>query len=103
MFKLLADKVSPPREESYKMKDDKILEVDDPHFINRLYAFLDQKTSSDERRILIAEIGYLESYIRQVVEYDQMGEHKPSIEKYHANMMAIHTYLIISEILRHIP
>jgi hypothetical protein len=70
MFKLLADKVFPSREEPYKMKDDKILEVDDPHFINRLYAFLDQETSSDERRILIAEIGYLESYLRQVVEYD---------------------------------
>jgi hypothetical protein len=48
----------------------------------------------------MAEIAYLESYLRQVVEYDQMGEHKPSIEKFHANMMAIHTYLVTSEIMK---
>ena len=102
ILKLLADKVFPPREESYQMKDGRIFEVGDPNFINRLCSFLDQKISGEERKFLMAEIGYLESYLRQVVEYDQMGEHKPSIEKFHANMMAIHTYLVISEIMKHV-
>ena len=99
---MLADIVFPPREEPFKMKDDRKIEVGGSHFINRLCAFLDQTTSSEEKKFLYAEIEYLESYLRKIVEYDQMGEHKPSIEKYQANMMAIHTYLIISEIIRHI-
>lgn len=103
ILKLLADKEFPPREEQYKMKDGRTIEVGDPQYINRLCAFLDQKTSSEERKFLMAEIGYLEPYLRQVVEYDQMGEHKPSIEKFHADIMAIHTYLITSEILKHVP
>jgi len=101
ILKLLADNVFPPRDEPYRMKDNRTFEVDDPHFINRLCAFLDQKVAHEERKFLIAEIQYLESYLHQIVEYAQMGEHKPFIEKYHANMIAIHTYLIVSEILKH--
>jgi len=101
ILKLLADNVFAPRDEQYKMKDGRTFEVGDPQFINRLCAFFDQKVAGEERKFLCAEIEYLESYLRQVVEYAQMGEHKPSIEKYHADMIAIHTYLIISEILKH--
>jgi len=101
MLKLLADNVFAPRAEPYKMKDGRAFEVGDAQFINRLTAFFDQKVAGEERKFLWAEIEYLESYLRQVVEYAQMGEHKPSIEKYHADMIAIHTYLIISEILKH--
>ena len=101
MLKLLADNVFASRDESYQMKDGRTFEVGDPQFINRLCAFFDQKVGGEERKFLCAETEYLESYLRQVVEYAQMGEHKPSIEKYHANMIAIHSYLIISEILKH--
>jgi len=103
MLSLLADKVFPPREESYTMKDGREVQVGEPHFINRICAFFDQKISRGERKFLMAEIHYLEDYLREIVRYSQMGEHKPSIEKYHANMMAIHMYLIISEILKHYP
>jgi len=102
ILKLVADKVFAPRDERYKMKDGRLLDVGEPQFINRLCAFLDEKISGGEKKSLMAEMGYLESYLRQIVEYDQMGEHKPSIEKFHANMMAIHTYLITSEILKHV-
>jgi hypothetical protein len=101
MLKLLADNVFPPQNQPYKMKDERELKVGDDKFINRLCAFLDQNLSGGERKFLISEIKYFESYLRQVTEYAQMGEHKPSIEKYHADMLAIHTYLIISEILKH--
>jgi hypothetical protein len=102
ILSLLADRVFPPSDELYKMKDERILKIGAPEFINRICAFLDKEMSGDERKFVMAEIGYLEAYLRQVVEYDQMGEHKPSIEKFHADMMAIHTYLVASEILKHV-
>jgi len=101
MFQLLADGVFEPRNELYKMKDDRELKVGTSQFVNRLCAFLDQKVSGRERRFVISELEYFESYLHQVTKYVQMGEHNNSIEKYHANMLAIHTYLIISEILKH--
>jgi len=103
ILKLLADSVFQPRDEKYTAKDGRVLEVTEPCFINRLYAFLDQNSSTDEKKFLGAQIDYLESYLRQVVNYAQMAEHNPSIEKFHANMLAIHTYLIISSILRYVP
>ena len=101
MLKILADNVFPATSQKYTMKDKTLLDVDDPHFINRLCAFLDQKLNSKERKLAIAEIEYFQSYLRQVTGYAQKGEHKVSIEKYHADMLAIHTYLIMSEILKH--
>jgi len=101
ILSLIANKVFPPRDDPYKMKDNRSLEVGESQFVNRICAFLDQKIEGGERKFLMAEMEYLESYLRRVLEYDQMGEHKPSIEKFHANMMAIHTYLIASEILKH--
>lgn len=101
MLKILADNVFPPKKDKHTMKDGRKIQVGDPQFINRLCAFLDQKLEGGERKFLMSEIKYFESYLRQVTDYAQMGEHKPSIEKYHADMLAIHTYLILSEILKH--
>jgi hypothetical protein len=98
---LLADKLFPARDEKYETKSGRNLEVGNSQFINRLIAFIDQKFGADERKLLSSETFLLEKYLRQIVEYDQMAEHKPLIEKFHANMIAIHTYLISSEILRH--
>jgi hypothetical protein len=103
ILSLIANKVFPPQTEHYILKDKRELIVGCDNYINRLVAYLDQKLSSDERKFMIAEIEYLESYLRQLLVYDQMGEHKPSIEKYHANMMAIHTYLVISDLLKLTP
>jgi hypothetical protein len=103
ILKFLADHVFPPSDEKYTAKDKKVYEVTDPCFINRLYAFLDQTSSTDEKKFIGAQMEYLDSYLRQVVNYAQIAEHNPSIDKFHANLLAIHTYLVISDILRHIP
>jgi hypothetical protein len=103
ILKLLADSIFPPCDEKYNAKDGRILEVTEPCFINRLYAFLDKNALSDEKKFLGAQIDYLESYLRQVVNYAQMVEHNPSLEKFHANMLAIHTYLVIASVLRNVP
>jgi len=102
ILKLLADRVFPPRDQVYETRDKRVLQVGDSNFINRLCAFLDLKAKSDEKKFLVAEIEYFESYLRQAVNYAQMAEHNPAIERFHANMLSIHTYLIASEILKYV-
>jgi hypothetical protein len=102
ILKLLADSIFEPSDEKYSTKDGRTLEVTEQCVINRLYAFLDKNLQPDEKKFIGAQIDYLESYLRGVVNYAQMAEHNPSIEKFHANMLAIHTYLVISDILRHV-
>lgn len=99
MLKILADNVFPPQNQPYITKDKRTLEVSDDKFINRLYAFLDQKLRGRQRAFMISEIEYFEAYLHQLVIYSHRGEHKSSIEKYQADMLAVHTYLIISEVL----
>lgn len=99
ILKFMADIVFSSKEESYEMKNGRKLEIKDSNFINRLCAFVDSKMGGNERKLLIAEMEYLESYLRQVVGITQMGEHAKSISKFTASMIATHTYLITNEIL----
>nr|MDO8100098.1 hypothetical protein [Candidatus Njordarchaeota archaeon] len=100
ILKFIADKVFPPADQQYKMKDGMMVEVGDKNYINRLCAFVDQKSSGGPRKFVIAEAKYLADYMKQVVEPMQKGEHEESIEKLDAEAMAIHTYLIINELLK---
>jgi hypothetical protein len=102
MLSLLADRVFQSSDEKYTLKNGKTIEVGTSNYINRLVAFLDQKVSGEEERLIDSEIEYLACYLRRISDVTQVVEHAPSIDKYHANMLAIHTYLIISEIIRHI-
>jgi len=102
ILKLLADHVFPPSNEKYVAKDKKEYAVNEQCFINRLHAFLDKNTSAEERKLVGAQIEYFESYLEQVVKYAQMAEHNRSIDKFHANMLAIHLYLVSSEILKYV-
>jgi len=103
ILKFLADKIFPPTNEIYIMRDGRRFEVKENQVINRLCAFIDQKASGEERKIVIAETKYLEEYIRQVVDISQKGEHEKDVEEYDAHIIAIHTYLIVSEILKLLP
>jgi hypothetical protein len=100
MLMLLADVLFPPQTQMYTLNDKRKLKVDNEKYFNRLSAFIDQKLSGSQRRLVISEIEYFEYYLREVIENTQKCEHNKSIEKHHANMVAIHTYLIISELLR---
>jgi hypothetical protein len=101
MLAQLADKVFPPKEGTYTLKNGKSLKVDASTYVNRLVTFLDQKTSGEEGNYKIAEVEYLEFYLSKIAKEAQAVEHSPSIDKYRANMLAVHTYLIISEIMRY--
>lgn len=102
VLKALADKVFPPRDGTYKTKSGKEIAVGESNYCNRLCAFIDQETSGEEEGLLTAEIQYLSTYLQKVTAFAQKVEHDQSTEKFHANMLAIHTYLVISEIIRHI-
>lgn len=100
ILQFIADKVFPPSNGEYTMKDGTVLKTGEPYVINRLCAFVDQKLSGDKRKFLMTDIKYFEDYMRKVVEFAQMGEHSKTLQKFDANMIAIHTYLIISDILK---
>lgn len=100
ILQFVADKVFPSSNGEYTMKDGTILKIGKPHVINRLCAFVDQKLSGDQRRFLIAQTKYLDDYLHNAIEFTQMGEHSKTLEKFDANMMAIHTYIIISGIIK---
>jgi len=101
MLTLLADKVFSAQDKKYTLKNGNLLEVHSQNFVNRLIAFIDQKVSGEEEKLVVSQIKYTESYLQQITKLAQTAVHG-SIEKYHANMLTIHTYLIISEILRHL-
>ncbi|MCK4554996.1 MAG: hypothetical protein KAT83_00155 [Candidatus Aenigmarchaeota archaeon] len=103
VLKSLADYVFPPQKKNYKTKDNNEIKVGDPQFINRLLAFVEQKLSGDKRKLLQTEIQYIEPYLSQVVEFANMGEHNKKLEKFDAHLIAVHTYLIISQILKLVP
>ncbi len=102
MLILIADKVFQEGDEKYTLKNGKSLEVGSANYINRITAFLDQKVSGEEERLIVSEVEYLGCYLKQISSKTQVIEHAQSVTKYHANMLAIHTYLIISEVIRHI-
>lgn len=72
-------------------KDGRILNATESCFINRLYAFIYKHSPSNEKKFISAQMDYLESYLREVVDYAQMAEHNPSIDKFNANMLATQT------------
>lgn len=100
MLMFVADKVFPASNNDHTLKDGTVLKIGEPHIINRLCAFVDQELNGDRRKFLMADIKYFENYLRKVVEFTNMGEHNKTLEKFDANMIAIHNYLIIGDILK---
>lgn len=100
LMEFLADGIFPPSDSKYKFKDGIEKDVKANNTINRLCAFVDSKMQGDQRKRMMVEINYLENYIKTIWEYEQEGEHAKTIEKYDVDMIAIHTYLILSELLK---
>ena len=98
ILKLVADKVFPPQEQKYRTKDGREWEVKDGNFRNRLMCFIDKSTNL---RITKSECEMIEKYFMDVIEDAQGGVHK-NLSIHEASMIAIHTYLILSEVLNKI-
>jgi len=97
ILKFVADKVFPPSEDKYKTPDNREWEVKEGNFLNRLicYAYSDSISKTS-----ISEISLLEKYFRLFNEEVQNGEHKKEISKEDASLIAVRTYLILSEIIK---
>jgi hypothetical protein len=98
VMKFFSDKISPPSDIPYKMKDGETMGIKDNQFINRLIRFLDEKS---ENVISLNEAKLLGGYLRTLNEEVQDDEHKPEISKYEASKIALHTYLILAEVLNY--
>lgn len=99
ILKKLADKVFPASNVKYKTKNGHDWEVKDGNWRNRLICFLDKKSSS---KLVISECEVIKKYFKITTGDMQDGVHE-DLSKHDASMIALHTYLIISEILDKIP
>jgi hypothetical protein len=101
MLEILADEIFPERSIPFVGKDGQSHNVKQDKYVNRLVCFVDQQTHGSERRLLIPEIQFFATYIDRLNEDLNSIEHNTSFEeKYHVNLAAIRTYLIISELIR---
>jgi hypothetical protein len=95
ILKFVADRVFPAQEKKYKTRDGREWDVKEGNFRNRLLCFIDKNSASD---ITKSECEIMEKYFKEVTEETQDGVHK-DLSNYDASMIALHTYLIVSEIL----
>lgn len=100
MLEILADHLFPARDQPYIGKDGKSHQVGSEQYVNRLVCFIDQFSRGSERRLMIAEIGFLANYIDCLKEDACVIEHTTPSEKYRVDMAAIRTYLTVSELLK---
>lgn len=98
---LLADRVYPASKIPYKTRDGKPHSVTEDKYLNRLWAFIDSKaTSKDDNNLLKVEIEMLGNNLDTLNERICKLEHDSKSQKITAKMIAIKTYLLISDILR---
>ena len=99
VLKFIADKVFPASDEKYITKDKREWQVKDNNFLNRLICFFDKEGVSN---ISKSEVEFVEKYIRAVTSETQDGVHKNEITHFEASTLAIHTYLILSQVLNNL-
>ncbi len=95
ILKYVADKVFPPQDYKYKTKDGREWIVKDSNFRNRLVCFIDRNSGS---KIVRGECEMIEIYFKELIEDVQDGVHK-DLSLHDAGMIALHTYLVIAEVL----
>ena len=100
MLEILADKVFPARDQPYLGKDGRRHPVGPEQYINRIVCFVDQRSTGSQRRLLTAEVEFLASYLDCLKIVACAIEHTIPSEKYHVDMAAIRTYLMVSELLK---
>jgi hypothetical protein len=101
MLEILADFVFPARTKPFIGKDGQPHIVGQEQYVNRLVCYVDQKTNGSERKFLISEIKFFASYLDCLKEDLCSLEHNTSFgKKYHVNLAAIRTYLLVSELIR---
>lgn len=97
ILKLLADQVYPASEQPYIDNQGKQRKISDDAYMNRLLAFIETKGGL---KLINCEIDILAAYLTNIRELGGKGEHSEEITKYETEQLTLHTYLVISEILK---
>jgi hypothetical protein len=98
LMKDVADVLFPPRKEPHVDKSGVEREVGSEQFINRLLAFVDQKTEGSTRRMVMAKTEHLGSLLDKVQELASGGIHS-KVTKAEAKTCVIYTYLLLGDII----
>jgi len=100
LFLTIADVVFPAQQENYIDSKGKSRAVGNEQYKNRLIAFLDKKSISDDQfSILETEIDHLAARLDKLYELSCKGVHA-SVGIDEARLVVIHTYLFVVEIAR---
>lgn len=90
----LADELFPPREEKLNGRL-----VGQTQFINRIWAFMDDKISSSSNKEMAKNhVDFLGQYLQSIYKLTNKGVHS-SLTKTEATKAVIHTYLMAADIL----
>lgn len=100
ILKLIADKVYFEKDSQNEPSNGVKHAVTSDKYLNRLMAFLD--TKEKDSALMKTEIELLKNNLYEVNEKICTVEHNLKAQKLQAKMVAIRTYLIISEILRYV-
>lgn len=93
----LADELFPPREERINGRL-----VGQPQFINRIWAFMDDKIgSSSNKEMAKNHVDFLGQYLQSIYKLTNKGVHS-SLTKIEATKAVFHTYLMAADILEFI-
>lgn len=98
MLKAIADKLYPPSKKIIR-KGGKDINVDEAHFINRLIAYIEEKsTQKTLDKITNSNLKYIGERLDNIISETCKGTHS-TVEKEEAERCFMHTYMLIGDIL----
>jgi hypothetical protein len=100
ILKDFADYIFPATNTPYVCRDGKKISVTDDKYKNRLLAFIDQKYTSNKRKLLMARTADLESRIHALNDILSQGTHgDDGLDSIDVNICVIDTYLLIGSLM----
>lgn len=98
MLKAVADKLYPPREESF-IKGDKRIKLGDEQYVNRLMCYIEENsTHKTLDKITNANLAYIGERLDNINNEACKGTHA-SVDKEEAEKCFMHVYMLIGDIL----
>lgn len=102
ILKDLADSLFPPCEDKVvgHAKKSKVIELGEEHYINRLIAFIESKSSSEKFRTIVgSHLRFIGERLDSILESSQKGSHATITSREEADRCVIYTYLVVGDIL----
>lgn len=102
ILKDLADAIYPPTKSIKKEIDgkEKIIQLDEESYINRIMEFITQKSESKTyKKIVGSHLDYIGDRLKSILKGSHKGTHKEITDREEANRIVVYTYLLIGDIL----